>query len=108
VTDYSSSLFEWALLRRPLVLFVPDLEEYAADPGMYLDYRADMIGIQVADLDAAAEAIIHGALDVPATDAFIARHLDACDGSASRRFVAAFLEGGVQHARLRADVDDHD
>ena len=26
VTDYSSSLFEWALLRRPLVLLVPDLE----------------------------------------------------------------------------------
>jgi CDP-ribitol ribitolphosphotransferase len=42
VTDYSSSLFEWALLRRPLVLFVPDLDAYAADPGLYLDYRTDL------------------------------------------------------------------
>ena len=33
VTDYSSSIFEYALLRRPLILFVPDLEAYAADPG---------------------------------------------------------------------------
>jgi CDP-ribitol ribitolphosphotransferase len=108
VTDYSSSLFEWALLRRPLVLFVPDLDEYADDPGMYLDYRTEMIGTQVADVDAAADAIINATVDVAATDAFIARHLDACDGSASRRFVEAFLEGGVQRARLHADVDDHD
>ena len=28
LTDYSSSIFEWALLRRPLVLLVDDLEAY--------------------------------------------------------------------------------
>jgi CDP-ribitol ribitolphosphotransferase len=107
VTDYSSSLFEWALLRRPLVLFVPDLDEYAADPGLYLDYRSEMIGAQVADAEAAAEAILHGEFDPAAYDAFVARHLDACDGTASRRFVETFLEAGTQRARLRADVDDH-
>ena len=48
VTDYSSSIFEWALLRRPLVLLVDDLEAYERDPGLYLDYRTDMIGTQVA------------------------------------------------------------
>lgn len=107
VTDYSSSLFEWALLRRPLVLFVPDLEEYAADPGMYLDYERDMIGTRVRDIEAVAEAIVRAEVDEAAVDAFIARHLDACDGQASRRFVATFLEGGAQRARLPADVDDH-
>jgi CDP-glycerol glycerophosphotransferase (TagB/SpsB family) len=108
VTDYSSSIFEWALLRRPLVLLVGDLAAYEQAPGLYLDYRTEMIGTQVADVDAAADAIINATVDVAATDAFIARHLDACDGSASRRFVEAFLEGGVQRARLHADVDDHD
>jgi teichoic acid ribitol-phosphate primase len=39
VTDYSSSIFDWALLRRPLLLVVDDLEAYEADPGLYLDYR---------------------------------------------------------------------
>lgn len=107
VTDYSSSLFEWALLRRPLVLFVPDLDDYATDPGLYLDYRSEMVGTQVADVDGVADAILSGAIDRPAYDAFVARHLDACDGGASRRFVEAFLEGGAQRARLRADVDDH-
>ncbi len=49
VTDYSSSIFEWALLRRPLVLLVADLAGYEADPGLYVDYRTDMIGTQVLD-----------------------------------------------------------
>ena len=54
VTDYSSSIFEWALLRRPLVLVVDDLEAYERDPGLYLDYRTEMIGTQVADTDGVA------------------------------------------------------
>ena len=33
VTDYSSSIFEYALLRRPLVLFVPDLDGVRGRPG---------------------------------------------------------------------------
>ncbi len=106
VTDYSSSIFEWALLRRPLVLLVPDLAEYEIDPGLYLDYRTQMIGIQVADTDAVADAVVRGTFNPAAHDAFVARHLDACDGGASVRFVERFLGSRAQPARLRADVDD--
>src|SRR4051812_1329022 len=49
VTDYSSSIFEWALLRRPLVLLADDLEAYERDPGLYLDYRTELVGVRVAD-----------------------------------------------------------
>jgi teichoic acid ribitol-phosphate primase len=107
VTDYSSSIFEWALMRRPLVLLVPDLAEYEADPGLYLDYGTDMIGSQVTDTDAVAVAILRGELDEPALDAFVARYLEACDGNAAARFVSRFLGADEQPARLRADVDDH-
>ena len=90
VTDYSSSIFEWALLRRPLVLFVDDLEAYEADPGLYLDYRTDMIGTQVRDTDAAAVAILDPAVDATAWDAFISRHMGACDSHAADRLVERF------------------
>jgi teichoic acid ribitol-phosphate primase len=91
VTDYSSSIFEWALLRRPLVLLVNDLEAYERDPGLYLDYRTDMIGTQVRDTDGVVDAVLAAKVDAKAYDAFIARHLDACDGHASARFVERFL-----------------
>ncbi len=91
VTDYSSAIFDWALLRRPLVLLVDDLEAYERDPGLYLDYRTDMIGTQVHDAEGVAGAVLAGAVDATRWDAFIARHMTACDGRASERFVERFL-----------------
>ncbi len=91
LTDYSSSIFEWALLRRPLALLVDDLEAYERDPGLYVDYRTAMIGSQVGDTDAAAAAILGGGIDDAAWDAFIARHMGACDGHAAERLVERFL-----------------
>jgi CDP-ribitol ribitolphosphotransferase len=92
VTDYSSSIFEWALLRRPLVLLVPDLVEYEADPGLYLDYRMEMIGALVTDTDGVAAAVLEGRLDRAAYDAFVARHLGSAPGGASDRFVERFVD----------------
>ncbi|RII19848.1 CDP-glycerol:poly(glycerophosphate) glycerophosphotransferase [Streptomyces sp. YIM 130001] len=39
VTDYSSIMFDYALLDRPVVLFAPDLDTYAAERGSYFDLR---------------------------------------------------------------------
>lgn len=91
VTDYSSSIFEFALLRRPLILLVGDLSEYEQEPGLYLDYPTDMIGTQVTDTDGVIETLRAQSVDGPAYDAFVARHLGACDGRASRRFVERFV-----------------
>lgn len=90
VTDFSSSIFEWALLRRPLILHVADLESYERDPGLYLDYRTDMIGEQVTDVERVARVILEGAFDLAAYEAFIAKHLGASDGRATERFVERF------------------
>jgi CDP-ribitol ribitolphosphotransferase len=99
VTDYSSSIFEWALLRRPLVLFVPDLADYEADPGLYLDYRTEMIGTQVLDTDGVIAADRGSSVDEAAWDAFISRHIGLTDGRASERFVRRFLGEGRPERR---------
>jgi teichoic acid ribitol-phosphate primase len=91
ITDYSSSIFDVALLRRRLLLLVEDLDAYEHDPGMYLDYRTEMIGTQVADTDGAIRALLEDRFDLDPYDAFIERHLGASDGHASDRFVEHFL-----------------
>ena len=90
ITDYSSSIFEWALLGRPLILLVPDLEAYAREPGLYLDYATEMIGTQVRDTDGIIAAIRDERFDLAPYGPFVARHLGACDGASSRRFVERF------------------
>jgi CDP-ribitol ribitolphosphotransferase len=91
ITDYSSSIFDVALLRRRLLLLVDDLEAYERDPGLYLDYRTEMIGTQVVDTDAAIDALLQDRFDLGPYDAFIERHLGASDGHAGARFVEHFL-----------------
>ena len=107
VTDYSSSIFEYALLRRPLVLLVPDLAEYARMPGLYVDYGAEMIGTQVRDTDgviaAVRAAVMADAVDAAPYEAFIARHLGGADGRATARFVERFLPARVRREASPAD-----
>jgi teichoic acid ribitol-phosphate primase len=105
VTDYSSVVFDWALTGRPLVLLVGDLEEYEADPGLYLDYRTEMIGTRVTDTDGVHAAIVADEFDLAAYDSFTLRHLGTARGDASTRFTERFLPGlGRRDAMLRAHV----
>jgi len=44
VTDYSSLMFDYALLDRPMVFFAPDLEDYSRSRGTYFDLRQEAPG----------------------------------------------------------------
>ena len=39
-TDYSSSVFLWSLMARPLLLAIDDIAEYSQDPGLFADLSA--------------------------------------------------------------------
>ena len=95
ITDYSSSIVEFALLRRPIILLVGDLDRYEVEPGLYLDYRTEMIGTQVVDTDGVIGAIRDGRFDFAGYDAFVERQLGGRRGGASERFVDHFLGVGV-------------
>ncbi|MDY0394138.1 CDP-glycerol glycerophosphotransferase family protein [Virgibacillus halophilus] len=40
ITDYSSSVFEFALMHKPMAHFVPDLDEYRENRGFYTDIES--------------------------------------------------------------------
>ncbi len=44
VTDYSSAMFDYALLDRPIVIFAPDWETYRARRGTYFDLMSNPPG----------------------------------------------------------------
>ena len=39
ITDYSNTLFEFAMAGKPVFLFAPDRERYEAERGFYFDYK---------------------------------------------------------------------
>ena len=37
IADYSSVIFDYALYQKPIVLFVPDYDEFVSTRGLYID-----------------------------------------------------------------------
>ena len=92
-TDYSSSVFLWSLMARPLLLAITDVAEYSQDPGLFADLSADGgIGRRVSSAEEVAAALTEGETGVGAVeraryDAFAERYLGpraALDGAPAR------------------------
>lgn len=98
VTDYSSAIFEYSLLRRPIVFFCPDLEEYTAARDFYYPFEAYVTGPLVREGENLAAAIRSAAVGADA-DAFRERFMSACDGRSSERITREII------LARRADVD---
>ncbi|GAA1939959.1 hypothetical protein GCM10009837_77610 [Streptomyces durmitorensis] len=92
VTDYSSIMFDFALLDRPLVHFAPDLDAYAAERGSYFALRDDAGGPVVETEEEL--------LRVLAT----LKQADGAWAEARRAFAARF--GAYDQGRAAADAVD--
>jgi CDP-glycerol glycerophosphotransferase len=93
VSDYSSAVFDFAVTRKPIVLFAPDLDRYRDDVrGLYVDYHSWAPGpvtstdAELAEVLADVEA--HGTARAPAYDDLVRRFCPYEDGRAAERVVA--------------------
>jgi len=95
VTDYSSAIFEFALLGRPIVLFAPDLAAYEAERGFYVDYRTGVPGPVLTTSRDVAATLRAGTFDVERVRRFAAESFDVADGHATERFVAEVVGAAI-------------
>lgn len=87
VTDYSSAMYEFALLERPIAFFAPDHAAYEDERGFYLDYPADLPGPVFETTDALAAHLRAGAFDLDRVRRFRDESFDVADGRSTARFV---------------------
>lgn len=90
ITDYSSAIFEFSLLDRPIVFFCPDLAEYTAGRDFYRPFERYIVGPLVTDGAELAHAI-RTAEETDAAAAFRDEFMSACDGRSSERIVREML-----------------
>jgi teichoic acid ribitol-phosphate primase len=87
ITDYSSVMYEYALLRRPMLFFAPDLDEYHDERGFYFDYRTGVPGPVIRESAEVARWLRSGDFDRDRVDAFARASFDVADGHATARFI---------------------
>ena len=87
ITDYSSVIFEYSLLDKPIIFFCPDLYRYERD--FYLDYPEDLPGVLTESSDELIR-VIHSVEQIQddKLEDFRRKEMSACDGKSSKRVVA--------------------
>ncbi|PWU60084.1 CDP-glycerol--glycerophosphate glycerophosphotransferase [Micromonospora globispora] len=91
ITDYSSAMFDYGVLDRPIVVYAPDWEAYRLARGVYFDLLAEPPGAVARDFPALLDLFRSGAVrSAEAEEArqrFRARFCALDDGHAAERVV---------------------
>jgi CDP-glycerol glycerophosphotransferase len=93
ITDYSSIMFDYAVLDRPILIHAPDWETYRSMRGTYFDLLAQPPGLVSSDASGLAQALRSGAAGGEEAGAlraaFRERFCSLEDGGAAERVVRA-------------------
>jgi CDP-glycerol glycerophosphotransferase (TagB/SpsB family) len=103
ITDYSSVVFEFALLSRPVVFYAPDLEDYSMKRAFYRPFDDYAIGPVVTVPSELAAAIAGARVDDHRLKSFLEEFCSALDGRSSERIARALLD--TAPPRRRGPVD---
>ena len=84
ITDYSSVIFEYSLLGKPMAFFCYDYETYNRD--FYLDYETDLPGPIFKNESELFDYLRKGSFEIDERmEQFKDKYMSACDGHCSER-----------------------
>jgi CDP-ribitol ribitolphosphotransferase len=104
VCDYSSIIFDYLIVGKPLYFFCFDLDDYGVERGLYIDYRSEVPGRPLMDIGELLEAISSGESSQARQASFLHRYVRIPDGSVSDH-LAAFVLEQMQPSKVPQPVD---
>lgn len=107
ISDYSSIIFDFMPLRKPIIYYTYDLEEYKEERGIYFEIE-DLPGLRCDDIQSVVSSVTRikedPEFEVPLETPLSRTLLVHEDGHASRRAATFFFEDDT--TALVSDVDD--
>lgn len=85
IADYSSLIFEYALLDKPMIFYAYDLEKYDRDRSFYFDYKSFVPGRIVTTNEEIVACILSGSCQQEKIKNFKEKFMSACDGKCIER-----------------------
>lgn len=88
ITDYSSVVFEYSLLGKPIIFYAYDIDSYDMERGFYYPYKEFVPGPVAYDMDGLINVLDHiDEFDYNKLDMFRKRYMSGCDGHATKRIL---------------------
>lgn len=91
ITDYSSVIFEYSFFNRPIIFYVPDLEEYRDSRDFFYELDKYTYGDVVSSFDGLIEGIKNAKVDKKKLKEFRNYFCSSCDGKSTKRVVDYYL-----------------
>ncbi|MBC2117339.1 bifunctional glycosyltransferase/CDP-glycerol:glycerophosphate glycerophosphotransferase [Listeria booriae] len=92
ITDYSSVIFEFSLMNRPMYFFAYDIDDYLDERGFYFDYKTMIPGAIFKETMLLIQAIQEEVYDYAGLDEFKKKFVGSLDGQSTKRFVETYVE----------------
>ena len=92
ITDYSSIIFDYSLLNKPIAFFAHDYESYLKERDFYYSFESFVPGPIFTETGEMIEWISRSDKDIEAVAAFSRKFFDYTDGNASARIVRHLFE----------------
>lgn len=93
VTDYSSVIFDYFLLDKPVIYFIYDRENYEMGRGIYFPFDEYVYGLMATDYQGLIEAIRAEDKCSERRESFGEKFMSACDGKSTQRVIDWSING---------------
>ncbi|KRG15921.1 hypothetical protein ACA30_04160 [Virgibacillus soli] len=108
ITDYSSIIFDYSLLEKPILFYADDLEEYLQERDFYFDYRSFIPGPFFNETVALGDWILNEKNDLTSIVNFKEDFFDYLDGKSAKRIVNHIHGkdiGEIEHRTLQKNSE---
>ncbi|MGL5692955.1 MAG: CDP-glycerol glycerophosphotransferase family protein, partial [Peptostreptococcaceae bacterium] len=92
ITDYSSVVFEYALLDRPMIMFAYDLDSYINERNFYYEYKDFVPGPIVYTNEQIIDLVKDNSFDLEKVKEFKHKFFEDVDGKATKRIVEYLIK----------------
>ena len=94
ITDYSSVIFDYVFVDKPIIYFTYDLESYVQNGrGLYFPFEEYVYGEVTKTSDELLEAIKKGSMEEEKRKVFKGKFVGACDGTSTKKTYEWVFEG---------------
>lgn len=102
ITDYSSNIFEYSLMRKPMLFFAFDKIQYSFSRGFHREYELSAPGKVCYTFDELLNAIANQDFDYEKVEEYVTHHFDYIDSHASDRVIDWIVLGQIPQDILNA------
>ncbi len=95
ITDYSSSIYEFSLMDKPMMFFVYDKVQYSTSRGFHRDYDSNVPGKVCENFEEVMEALEKGDFEFEKVAKYREEHFDFVDDHAADRVIDWLILGNL-------------